>query len=105
MFEYKTVVTDYEGMQDILTTHAGQGWQLKSATPDTWRFLVSNTLGLHMPTTKEEPEHVVTRELSASYYLLIFERENDLHRGRLTESASEDLSYTLPDLYGDTPGK
>ena len=37
MQKYKRLVTDYEGMQAALDTHAAQGWRLASLTPATWR--------------------------------------------------------------------
>ena len=46
MRRYKTAVTDYEGMQGLLDSHAEQGWLLFSVTPDTWRRMVSETSGM-----------------------------------------------------------
>jgi hypothetical protein len=80
MIKYKSVVTDYEGMQAILDTHAAQGWRLFSVTPDTWRKSVS-TEGDPAPFGELSNTPTGTQEYSASYYLIIFERDDfhDLH--------------------------
>jgi hypothetical protein len=98
MYEYKTAVTDYEGMQEELRNAGAQGWRLCSVTPDTWRFLNSGTLGLSMPVEDEHVEKGSSRELSAIYYLLVFERSADPNRLATAEAAEETMNYTLPDL-------
>lgn len=101
MYEYKTVVTDYEGMQEALGTYGAQGWRLVSVTPDTFRFISVGTLGLNLPSNPDQPEaheRGENRELSASYYLLIFEREAGLERSRAVEAAEEPMNFTLPEF-------
>ncbi len=77
MYKYKTVVTDYEGMQGILDTHAAQGWQLFSAAPDTWRRMASAG-GSMTPPPFDDLDTQPVQEYSASYYLLIFTRDEPL---------------------------
>jgi hypothetical protein len=91
MIKYKSVVTDYEGMQALLDSHASLGWRLFSLTPDTWRKSVASD-GTDSPpfdelTTSGKP----TEEYSASYYLLIFEREDFLDDRERAISAEETL--------------
>ena len=80
MRRYKTIVTDYEGMQGVLDTHAEQGWLLFSVTPDCWRRTVSEAGGMTTPSPFEEldTESRAMREYSASYYLLVFQSEEGL---------------------------
>ena len=74
MKRYKTIVTDYEGMQGVLDTHAEQGWQLFSLTPDTWRRSLSENSDLEQSPFEElATQNRGTREYSASYYLLVFQ--------------------------------
>lgn len=74
MQKYKTVVTDYEGMQGILDAHAEQGWGLFSVTPDTWRKVIASDQGMESPQFDNMKAHS-TQEYSASYYLLVFLRD------------------------------
>src|ERR1700721_2102629 len=90
LYQYKTIVTDYEGMQEALSVYGGQGWKLASVTADTWRILTgklgdvdSLPLSAHAGSTESE--------LSASYYLLVFERQGDLTPAVAQESAAEAL--------------
>ena len=53
MKRYKTAVTDYEGMQGVLDTHAEQGWELFSLTPDTWRRSLSENSDLEQSPFEE----------------------------------------------------
>lgn len=76
MHKYKTVVTDYEGMQGALDTHAAQGWRLFSVSPDTWRKTQSSDAGMDTPPFEELNPHGHTQEYSASYYLLVFHRRD-----------------------------
>lgn len=76
MPKYKTAVTDYEGMQGTLDTHAEQGWKLFSVTPDTWRKTLSDDEGMDSPPFQELNTHGRTQEYSASYYLLVFQRDD-----------------------------
>ncbi len=74
MPQYKTVVTDYEGMQGALDTHAAQGWRLFSIAPDTWRKTVAADSGMEAPPF-DDLEMQPVQEYSASYYLLVFARD------------------------------
>jgi hypothetical protein len=71
MHKYKTVVTDYEGMQGTLDTHSAQGWRLFSLTPDTWRKMSGGGRGMEPPPF-DDLDTQPTQEYSASYYLLVF---------------------------------
>jgi hypothetical protein len=75
MVKYKSVVTDYEGMQALLDTHAAQGWRLFSVTPDTWRKSTGTSGGDTAPFDELTSASSPTQEYSASYYLVIFERD------------------------------
>ena len=100
MRRYKTVVTDYEGMQGVLDSHAEQGWALVSLTPDTWRRTFSETSGMEQsPFDELDDSSRSTREYSASYYLLVFGRE-DTHAVREAyATAEEPLTFShLPDF-------
>ncbi len=100
MRRYKTMVTDYEGMQGILDSHAEQGWALFSLTPDTWRRTFSEDSGMDpSPFEELDSSSRAMREYSASYYLLVFQRE-DTHVGREAYAAAEEpLTFSqLPDF-------
>ena len=92
MVRYKTVVTDYEGMQAVLDSHAMQGWRLFSATPDTWRKSAAPGDGIDRAPFEEltQPGDV-TQEYSASYYLLVFHREDNFVDDLLAATAEEPL--------------
>lgn len=92
MRRYKTIVTDYEGMQGILDTHAEQGWLLFSVTPDTWRRTVSETSGMDSSPFEElDTNSRAMREYSASYYLLVFHRDERLGATESYAAAQEPL--------------
>lgn len=78
MQKYKTAVTDYEGMQRILDTHSELGWKLFSVTPDTWRKTMADDDAMESPPFQELNTHGRTQEYSASYYLLVFQRDDFL---------------------------
>lgn len=84
MTKYKTVVVDYEGMQEALDQHSAQGWRLFCVNADTWRKLDSGGLGDSSPgplgVSGEPPAAGV---YSASYYLLVFMREEDPSRATM----------------------
>jgi len=95
MRRYKTIVTDYEGMQGILDMHAEQGWLLFSVTPDTWRRTVSETSGMDSSPFEElDTESRAMREYSASYYLLVFQSEERLEDRESYAAAQEPLPLT-----------
>ncbi len=76
MRRYKTIVTDYEGMQGVLDSHAEQGWLLFSVMPDTWRRTFSETSGMEQSPFEElDTNSRAMREYSASYYLLVFQSD------------------------------
>lgn len=89
MVKYKSVVTDYEGMQAQLDTHAAQGWRLFSVTPDTWRKSTGTTGDGTPPFDELSTSVVPTQEYSASYYLVIFERDEYLDTVERAASAEE----------------
>jgi len=78
MYKYKTVVTDYEGMQGTLDAHSSQGWRLFSVTPDTYRKSVSSAgEGREvLPFEELDTRGLAQVEYSASYYLLVFVRDD-----------------------------
>jgi hypothetical protein len=92
MVRYKTLVTDYEGMQGILDAHSIQGWRLFSVTPDTWRKSSAPQDGIDRPPFEElaQPGDV-TQEYSASYYLLVFQHDDNVVDELLAASAEEPL--------------
>ena len=95
MRRYKTVVSDYEGMQGVLDTHSEQGWVLFSLTPDTWRRTVSESDGMDQSPFEElDSGSRAMREYSASYYLLVFQREDRLDAREAYASAEEPLAYS-----------
>ena len=99
---YKTMVVDYEAMQACLDQHAEQGWKLKSVTPDSWR----RVLNVKAPSTPGEPldahdSGAPEEELVASYYLLVFVRDDEpVHeRGRATAAeAVPESGFTFPEF-------
>ncbi len=96
MVRYKTAVTDYEGMQGVLDAHATQGWRLFSVTPDTWRKSVAPEDGLdRAPFEELAPPGDVTQEYSASYYLLVFQREDSAVDELMAATAEEPLAAAL----------
>ncbi len=93
--KYKTAVTDYEGMQGTLDTHASQGWKLLSVTPDTWRRNAGSGQGMDAaPFEQLEGDTVV--EYSASYYLLVFERDDALGEDSRLAALEEVLPQERP---------
>ncbi len=93
--KYKTAVTDYEGMQGTLDTHASQGWNLLSVTPDTWRRNSGSGQGMESaPFEQLEGASVV--EYSASYYLLVFERDDVPGEDTLLAALEEPLTQDRP---------
>ena len=92
MLRYKTTVTDYEGMQAVLDAHTMQGWRLFSAAPDTWRKSTAPNDGLdRAPFEELTPPGDRTQEYSASYYLLIFQRDDNSVEELLAATAEEPL--------------
>lgn len=93
--KYKTAVTDYEGMQGILDTHASQGWKLLSVTPDTWRRNAGSGQGMESAPF-EQLEGASVIEYSASYYLLVFERDDAPGEDTLLAALEEALPQDRP---------
>jgi len=93
MRRYKTVVTDYEGMQGVLDSHSEQGWELFSLTPDTWRRTFSENSGMEQSPFEElDTESRAMREYSASYYLLVFQYDESRQRQVSYAAAEEPLT-------------
>lgn len=92
MVRYKTVLTDYEGLQRCLDDSSESGWQLFSVTPDTWRKM----LGTDEPADALESIGVQMGEASAqycaSYYLVILFRDDIHEYETVTAAASEELT-------------
>jgi hypothetical protein len=92
MVRYKTVVTDYEGMQAVLDAHSMQGWRLFSVAPDTWRKSAAPDDGIERAPFEElSRPGDVTQEYSASYYLLVFQRDDSAVDELLAATAEEPL--------------
>jgi hypothetical protein len=89
MVKYKSIVTDYEGMQAQLDMHAAQGWRLFSVTPDTWRKSTSTSGNDSAPFDELSTSTSPTQEYSASYYLVIFERDEYIDVHERAASAEE----------------
>ena len=97
MRRYKTAVTDYEGMQGILDTHAEQGWLLFSVTPDTWRRTFSENSDLEQspsPFEELDANSRGSREYSASYYLLVFQSDESRDTVESYAAAEQPLPYS-----------
>ncbi len=95
MKRYKTAVTDYEGMQGVLDTHAEQGWQLFSLTADTWRRSLSENSDLEQSPFEElATQNRGTREYSASYYLLVFQSDDSRDTVESYAAAEQPLPYS-----------
>lgn len=93
MRRYKTVVTDYEGMQGVLDSHSEQGWLLLSLTPDTWRRTFAENSGMEQSPFEElDSSSRGMREYSASYYLLVFQSDESRELRQAYASAEEPLS-------------
>ncbi len=92
MVKYKTAVTDYEGLQGCLDTHAAQGWRLFSVSPDTWRKSLPSADGDEAaPFNTLTSGGKATEEYSASYYLLVFQKDEFADVLERAASAEEDL--------------
>ena len=95
MKRYKTAVTDYEGMQGALDSHAEQGWTLFSVTPDTWRRSLSENSDLEQSPFEElATQNRGTREYSASYYLLVFVSDESPGGVESYAAAEQPLPYS-----------
>lgn len=104
MRKYKSLVTDYEGMQGVLDTHAEQGWQLVSVSPDTWRRSEgANAGGEASPFDELNAQSGSAIEYSASYYLLVFQREEglDLREGYAAAEEPLPLAQALSGMPSD----
>jgi len=91
MLKYKTVVTDYEGMQGVLDTHAAQGWRLFSLSPDTWRKSDADQESGGIETSFDviAANGKQSEEFSASYYLLVFQRDTRLEEAERLAAVEE----------------
>ncbi len=95
MKRYKTAVTDYEGMQGALDSHAEQGWTLFSVTPDTWRRSLSENSDLEQSPFEElATQNRGTREYSAIYYLLVFVSDESPGGVESYAAAEQPLPYS-----------
>ena len=95
MRRYKTIVTDYEGMQGVLDTHSEQGWELFSLTPDTWRRSLAENSDLEQSPFQElDTQNRGTREYSASYYLLIFQCDESREAVESYAAAEQPLPFS-----------
>jgi hypothetical protein len=101
MPQYKTALVDYEGLQDFLDSCGEQGWRLVSLTPDTWRRVsgdpsASRAVGM----MRTQDDGAPADEFCASYYLLVFSRDDDPQVTHSHGKAVEVLDlpdYSFPD--------
>ena len=100
MHKYKTVLTDFEGMQGVLDTHAAQGWRLFSLAPDTWRKQNSSGKGM-TPPPFDDLETEPMQEYCASYYLLVFVLDELLEDAARMASLQESFPLSQPREFGD----
>lgn len=94
MHRYKTVVTDYEGMQGLLDSHAEQGWRLFSVSPDTWRKSMGQNAGMEPPPFEELSAPGLGQEYSASYYLLVFQSDDVQDTREALAAAEQPLPFS-----------
>jgi hypothetical protein len=92
MTKYKTVVTDYEGLQRCLDDATESGWHLFSVQPDTWRKVVGSNGDSDPLEAMGVPVGEPTAQYSASYYLIILYRDDNLEHQVGAIAQSEDLS-------------
>ena len=93
MRKYKPVLSDYEGMQACLDMHTEQGWQLFSVTPDTFRKSEGSGSASDSSPFEELNVHgSQADEMTASYYLLMFQRDE----GREAREAYAEAEEPLP---------
>ncbi len=93
MHRYKTLVTDYEGMQEALDSSAEAGWNLVSVTPDHWRK-VTGRLGERNPmVSMDEGVAPSSEEYSATYYLLVFVRQDGPSHQRMELSEASEIPF------------
>ncbi|HEX5322531.1 MAG TPA: hypothetical protein VFW40_02010 [Capsulimonadaceae bacterium] len=93
MTKYKTSVVDYEGMQECLDQHAAQGWRLFCVNADTWRKVEGEGLSGPQGAGGVSADSAPVAEYSASYYLLVFFREEDSLRDTALAEAIEELPH------------
>jgi hypothetical protein len=91
MVRYKTIVTDYEGLQRCLDESSESGWRLFSASPDTWRKVVGSENEGDPLEAMGVPVGEQAAQYSASYYLVILYREDGHEYETSTAAAAEEL--------------
>src|SRR5579872_5050916 len=96
MTKYKTAVVDYEGMQECLDQHSAQGWRLFCVNADTWRKVEGESLGGTAPhgALGVSSDSSAADVYSASYYLLVFVREEDPLRDTSLAEAVKEIPHT-----------
>jgi len=93
MTKYKTAVTDYEGLETCLNSHAAQGWRLATLNADTWRKSLPTGDQDGMPFASLASDGVPSIEYSASYYLVVFQRDDYGDVLELANAAEEQPSH------------
>jgi hypothetical protein len=91
MIKYKTIVTDYEGMQRCLDDASESGWSLFSVEPDTWRKVLGTNNDADPLEAMGAPHGEHTAQYSATYYLIILFRDDNLEHQSASVAASEEL--------------
>jgi len=93
MVKYKTIVTDYEGLQRCLDDSSENGWRLFSVQADTWRKVVGTNGDSDPLEAMGVPVGESPTQYSASYYLVILFREDGIDHHVAASSQAEDLSF------------
>jgi hypothetical protein len=93
MIKYKTVVTDYEGLQRCLDDAAESGWRLFSVQPDTWRKVTGSNGESDPLEAMGVPVGESNTQYSASYYLIILFREDGQDHQSVSISQSEESPF------------
>jgi len=96
---YKTIVVDYEAMQACLDQHSEQGWKLKSVSVDSWRRVVNVRSAAAEQAVTSRDSGAPEEEIVASYYLLVFVRDDDPRpeRGRAAAQMQE-KGFSIPEF-------
>ncbi len=90
--KYKTIVTDYEGLQRCLDDATESGWRLFSVQPDTWRKVMGSKGDSDPLEAMGVPAGEPTAQYSASYYLVVLTRDDGLEHQVGSMAGTEELS-------------
>ena len=77
-------------MQALMDINSAQGWNLFSVTPDTWRKSVPTGNDSSQSPFEGLNPGAPAIEYTASYYLVVFQREDSLDSREMAATASEE---------------